>query len=221
MTSIKQHTDEGDIMTTDQILIKNDGTGIERALEIPDSFAQKNGITGRDALHIRLLAEEMLGMVGAVAGEFSANFWIEGDSSECRLCLEAETAMNTEKRRELLSASSTGKNEAAKGVMGKIMELIEVGMENYEDVNKLQMMYGGSPLNYGSMGMESIEMSQAVLTWSLQRYRDSVSAEADEDRASEEAWDELEKSVVANLADDVRVGIKRDKVTITIYKKFR
>lgn len=208
-------------MTTDQIFVKNDGTGIERALEIPDSFAQKEGITGKDALHIRLLAEEMLGMVSAIAGEFSASFWMEGDNTECRLCLEAKTIMDIEKRRGLLAASSTGKNEAAKGVMGKIMELIEVGMENYEEVNKLQMMYGGSPLNYGTMGMESAEMSQAVLTWSLQRYRDNVSGQTDEDHASEEAWDELEKSVVANLADDVRVGIKKDNVTIIIYKKFR
>ncbi len=208
-------------MTTDQIFVKNDGTGIERALEIPDSFAQKTGIAGRDALHVRLLTEEMLGMVSAIAEEFSANFWMEGDNSECRLCLEAETIMNTEKRKGLLAASSTGRNEATKGVMGKIMELVEVGMENYEEVNKLQMTYGGSPLNYGTMGMESAEMSQAVLTWSLQQYRDSVSVQTDEDHASEEAWDELEKSVVANLADDVRVGIKKDKVTIIIYKKFR
>ena len=31
-----------------------------------------------------------------------------------------------------------------------------------------------------------------------------------------EAWDELEKSIVASLARDVIVGIKKDSVTMTI-----
>jgi hypothetical protein len=42
------------------------------------------------------------------------------------------------------------------------------------------------------------------------------------ERASEpdENWDELERSVVANLADDVRIGIKGRDVEITIIKRF-
>ena len=35
-----------------------------------------------------------------------------------------------------------------------------------------------------------------------------------------EAWDELEKSVIASVADDVIVGVKGKQANITIVKKF-
>lgn len=41
-----------------------------------------------------------------------------------------------------------------------------------------------------------------------------------EDTAAEEAWDELEKSIVAKLADDVQVGIRSGKVELVIRKRF-
>ena len=36
----------------------------------------------------------------------------------------------------------------------------------------------------------------------------------------EEAWDQLEKSIVANVADDVRVGVRGDIVELTISRHF-
>jgi hypothetical protein len=38
--------------------------------------------------------------------------------------------------------------------------------------------------------------------------------------AAKEAWDELEKSIVASIADDVSVYIKDSHVKIEITKKF-
>ena len=35
-----------------------------------------------------------------------------------------------------------------------------------------------------------------------------------------EEWDELEKSVIANLADDVTVGVLNGKVDMVVRKKF-
>jgi hypothetical protein len=35
-----------------------------------------------------------------------------------------------------------------------------------------------------------------------------------------EAWDELEKSVLASVADDVIVGVKGKRASITVIKKF-
>ena len=39
------------------------------------------------------------------------------------------------------------------------------------------------------------------------------------DSSAREAWDELEKSVVKNIADDVRVAIRGGFVELTILKK--
>ena len=51
--------------------------------------------------------------------------------------------------------------------------------------------------------------------WRLTEYRSNVKKEEQED-----AWDELEKSVIASVADDVIVGVKGKKADITIVKKF-
>ena len=40
------------------------------------------------------------------------------------------------------------------------------------------------------------------------------------DQGSQEAWDELEKSVVAHVADDVKVSIKGLTAEMTIIKKY-
>lgn len=206
-------------MTTEQVYVKNDGEGLDKALILAENFAKTIELSTRNSIHLRLLTEEVLGMVHAITGEFKAVFWLEGDAKECRILLKADTLMDSTKRKELISASSSGKNEAAKGIMGKIRELVEVGMENFDEMGQLQMQYGVNPMAYGNMGLDSEAMSQAMLTWSLKQYRESLSEESSEEYY-EEAWDELEKSVVANLADDVRVGIRNDKLNLTVIKKF-
>lgn len=206
-------------MTTEQVYVKNDGEGLDKALILAENFARTVELSTRNSIHLRLLTEEVLGMVHAITGEFKAVFWLEGDAKECRILLKADTLMDSTKRKELISASSSGKNEAAKGIMGKIRELVEVGMENFDEMGQLQMQYGVNPMAYGNMGLDNDAMSQAMLIWSLKRYRESLSEESSEEYY-EEAWDELEKSVVANLADDVRVGIRNDKLNLTVIKKF-
>ena len=51
--------------------------------------------------------------------------------------------------------------------------------------------------------------------WSLEAYRGSVDKENEP-----ESWDELEKSVIASLADDIFVGVKGSQADIVIVKKF-
>ena len=208
-------------MKTEKIYVKNDGEGLDNAIKNAEGFAEELKLSGRNAMHLRLLTEEMLGMVRAIAGDFQALFWVEGDEKQCTLKLRADVDMNPDKRRELISASTSKKNSAVKGIMGKIQELVEVCMENYDEVGKLQVRYGVDPLSYGMMGMDTENMSQAMLSWSLKQYRDNLEEAGEGNSSYETAWDELEKSVVANLADDVRVGIKNGKVDMEIYKTFK
>ena len=51
--------------------------------------------------------------------------------------------------------------------------------------------------------------------WSLEQYK--VSVKQDE---QPEEWDELEKSIIASVADDVFVGVKGSVADIVIVKKF-
>ena len=64
-------------MQTDKIKISSNGAGMAQALEECDRFAAYTGLDKRSALHVRLLAEEALGMVRGIVGNFQADFWLE------------------------------------------------------------------------------------------------------------------------------------------------
>ena len=200
-------------MQTDKISLNDQGDGLAEALEAADRFAEYHDLPRRDALHVRLLTEETVGMVKAMTVDFSALFWIEGEKDQCELHLVAHTPMDRGKRKELLSVSSSGRNTAARTLMGKIQELMELGLEGIDDEQPL-----GS-LTYGTWGIEGMETDPGSYTWSLDRYRDSVRKNRFSHDEGAPAWDELEKSVVANLADNIEVGIQKDKVQLTIFKR--
>ena len=93
------------------------------------------------------------------------------------------------------------------------------GQNNGQNSGSQQNDQGGQP--------DLIQLMQAFVAaaaanayqWSLAKYRAGIDAAKDSDKNAEEAWDELEKSIVANIADDVRVGVKGDAVELVIEKR--
>ena len=54
----------------------------------------------------------------------------------------------------------------------------------------------------------------------MRKYVDALSDRVRKnDSGAREAWDELEKSVVSHVADDVKVSIRGRNVEMTIFKK--
>ena len=211
-------------MQTDKIKVTSSGLGMEEALEEAVKFASYTGVDKKSALRVRLLTEETLGMIGAIAGDFSADFWIESDKKcAVRIRLEAMTDMDFKKKQDFINASSNKKNAANKGFMGKIRQLIENGLYSFDEVGSLQAEYGGGAVMYANMGMCEIDPGSAIHSmnymWSLENYRQSIETASDSDVAAKEAWDELEKSIVAKIADDVRVGVQGNKIELTIEKR--
>ena len=113
---------------------------------------------------------------------------------------------------KLLSVSSDGRNAAAKGIIGKICSAIDEMMRvsNALPVDQSMNMYGMTA--YGDYS-----------DWSLCLYRDMLTQEYNGERHDEfaEDWDELEKSIIANIADDVKVWIRGEKIEITVFKRFK
>ena len=204
-------------MKTDKIRVSGDGTGTAFVMDEVNRFYEYVGLDRKSTMRMRLLAEETLGMVNAIAGDFAADFWMEGDKDkDCLLHVMAETRMNLAKKRELIDASSDKKNAAYKGFMGKIQELMEEGLYASDDGSSSA---ADPPYKYRAMGVCNAETAGAY-QWSLAKYRDSICAAKDSDGNATAAWDELEKSIVANIADDVRVGVKGDTVELVIEKKW-
>ncbi len=199
-------------MKTDMITVSSKGSQMEAALSLVDKVMAYKGLTGKNALHLRLLTEEMMGMMRSITGETEGQFWIEDEESVYQLHLQVVTRMDSEKRDQLLSAASTGKNESAKGLMGRLRDFFDRGAD--EDIAAFT-----SPLLYSEMHAYS---STPTLDWewSMVQYEDALSNRMEKnDAEAREAWDELEKSVVAKVADDVKVAIRGREVEMTIFKK--
>ena len=203
-------------MKSDVIHISSDGTGIAEALKQTESVAVYKSLSKTDSIHLLLLTEEMTGMMRALTGEHDADFWIEDNDSTFHLHLKTETKMNTQLRNKLLSASTSGENIAAKGVMGKVKDIFNRLIEPTESPIPSEYASGIHTSTGSTFGDASVAKNMsisAVNVWSLNKYKSAL-------KASDESWDELEQSIVANIADEIEIGIADNCVEMVIYKKF-
>ena len=191
-------------MKTDVMIVSNSGARMEEALNQVSKVAAYKGLSAKNALHLRLLAEEMLGMMRSIAGEADGEFWIEDNDDVYELHLKVRTLIDEEQRRQLIAASTEGKNEAARGLMGKLRSFFDLS--------------GGAPVMHG-LFMPGSTIAPESMTWSMVDYRGQLEQYAKKDPGALEAWDELEKSVVKHVADDVKVAIHGRHVEMIILKK--
>ena len=192
-------------MKTDVIAISNDGNNMEAVLDQVDALATYKSLSPKNAMHLHLLAEETLAMMRAITGEASGEFWIEDQDGVYALHLKVDTLTDAHKREQLLSASTTGKNEATRGFMGKIRAFFQPSADAPMFASGFA---GGAPQMYGSY------------QWSMEDYREQLRQYREQNaEGSQEAWDELEKSVVSRVADDVKVSILGRTVEMTIVKR--
>ena len=194
-------------MKTKDIYIGNNGTGRDEVLSEAEKYAQENGFSKKEGIRIRLLSEELMGMVEAIAGQFFAYFHIEGGSRKYKLIVNAKVNMDSRIRNELLEASSRKKNDAAKGICNKLKDIFEMYMLGCREVLRDQNYYD---MYYG-YGLSDVNDLNSVSIWKLSDYKNNVNV-----KNNTEDWDELEKSIIANLADDVSVGIKGDDVELIV-----
>ncbi len=189
-------------MENEKMLITAEGIVLHNALEKIDRDIKTMRLKKKDSGHLRLLAEETLGMLKMMTGNFVALMWLDRTETEVKVHLKAKAeAMDNDKKKELISIATSGKNEKAKGFMGRIGEIFSNAMMDAEDKPGIEDVY--SELNRSDD--EGIDYDAA---WSLDSCKNS-----DEDTG---LTDILEKSIVANIAKDVVVGVKRDTVEMTI-----
>ncbi len=172
----------------------------------------------KDALHMKLLFEETVGMLKALTADYHAAVWFEKYQHECCIRVTGKTEMSHDKKSGLLNMASNKNNTLVKGFMGKVADVIENGLLNYNNVMKLQQEYGTGSVNYGTMGMyNGVEgMADSGVMWSLYEYKDALKEASEDNDNAKLAWDELEKSIVASLAKDVLVGVKGNRIDMTI-----
>ena len=200
-------------MISDVIVVSSTGSRMEAALREADKIAAYKGLSPKGALHLRLLIEEMMGMMRSITGETSGSFWVEEHDGDYWLHLKVETAMTSEKRENLLAASTSGRNESARGLMGRLRDFFDRGADADLAGGVLDPMMAAGSIDVSAS--PSIDWEWSMLAWQ-DSLTDLVKQEAE---GAKEMWDELEKSVVAHVADEVKVSIRGAEVEMVIQKK--
>ncbi len=209
-------------MRSDSIQIKSSGEGVEEALYAASASAVYRALNKKEAIHLRLLAEETIGLARQLTDAAGATFWVESTGRAFELHLIARPLVTGSMRRELLKVSTSGKNEAAKGFTGKLRDIVNRAVAP-ESANGAADYYSRGlipPDGYTLADPLAYSMSADAVTWSMRKYRDEVGAHAADSAQAKEEWDELEKSIVASIADEVKIAVTGDKVEMTVYKSF-
>ena len=182
---------------------------LDKILKESEKVAVYNGLNHKQTLQLRLLCEDIDGMLPKIIDDFEGCFWIDFEDGVCKVNVAIRFAKFTaSKKKELLGLAKNKKNASVKGIVAKIGAAIEEFFLDEENINAISLLSEFDGITVGSRMEHSYY-------WSLNQYRSTVKK-----AEKAEAWDELEKSVIASLADDVIVGVKGLNAEITIIKKF-
>ena len=191
--------------------IENGTKDLAAILKESEKVAVYNELTHKQALQLRLICEEIDGMLPNIIDDFSGDFWIDFEDGVCKVNVSIRIPeFNTEKKGKLIGISKDKKNSAVAGIVGKIRDAIENLF--LDDAMTDGFDTSASFFHFSTGFSDGVDYSYL---WRLNDYRYSVKKEEKAD-----AWDELEKSVIASVADDVIVGIKGKCADIIVVKNF-
>ena len=196
--------------------IENGTKDLAAILRESEKVAVYNELSHKQTMHLRLICEEIDGMLPNIIDDFSGDFWIDFENGVCRVNVSLRfEEFTAQKKEELVAISKSKKNAAVNGVVGMIRSALEDAFLDetaFSGDMSLESRYFVA--GYYD-GMDHFSSADYACLWSLERYRDSVKADR-----KREKWDELEKSVIASVADDVIVGVKGKRADIIVIKKF-
>ena len=178
----------GNIMKSNIIIIDSQSRSFGRALEETNKVAAYMGLSVQDAQSQMLMMEEVLSLARSVIGDTQARFWIETEDQRIDLRLATEAVLSKEMRYKLIHSSTSQKNEAAKSVFGKLRDSIEQSL-------------AGSETTYAD------EVIPQDLRNDVPNYV-----------VTDPEWDGLERKLLRNMADDIKIAIRGRQVDITVSK---
>lgn len=177
-------------MKTDTIIIDRTAASFEQAVRETNKAAAYLGLSAQDAQSLTLMMEEALGLARSIIGDTQVRFWIETEDRRIDLCLSTEAELTKEMRYNLINASSSRQNEAAKGLFGKLRDNLEQSLAASE-----------APRAEEAIPQELVnDVSGFFVT--------------------DPEWDGMERKLLKRMADDVKIAIRRRQVDITVSKAF-
>jgi len=183
--------------------------GMKLILSEVERVAEFCKLSSSSASKLRLLTEEMLELTVRLFDDLKYSFYIENEKKHFTLNLIADTYVSLSQREKMLSLSSDGKNRATKGLLGKISTVFE------------GLLSGDS--GYDLISMPFCDNLGIHTYFTLSNYQDEIQKmfqEESQKKSQSEEWDELGKSIIANLAKEVVIGVRNKKVEMIVTVDF-
>lgn len=152
---------------------------------------------------IRLLTEEAYSMFYELLEAEKLNFSLEKENSKFTITIQTSAWTNEETKDQFLKISSSGKNDAYKGIKGFFKSIID------------SLILGASVsdgCSRAEFGYDEYDFSK-MYRWQLSEYIERAPVEKVKAK-----WDELEKSIIMNFADDISISIRDDVIEMVIVK---
>lgn len=198
-------------MQSNTFRICKDRDSLYEILKEVEKYASYTGMEKKEYFQLRLLAEELVSMLPELMEYYEGEFWISNRGKRYALNVSVEIPFFSQESREhLMALSKSGKNSLAVGITGKIRCAVEAMIADVLAVDFEMAQYSG----YGFYGALPVS-SYYTQAWSLNNYTEYL-----HQNDEKENKDELEKSIIAKLSDDVVVGLKGKHVEIVIKKSF-
>lgn len=194
-------------MKSNECILNGNDNDIAAALREVEKVAAYNKLTRKEAIQLRLLAEELMGMQKGILGFSKGKFYIENKKKVYNLYLHSEIRVDMLTREKFVELASSKKNTAYGGFMGKVRMVADKMLNDPTEGCYIADSYIGNPMVFAAPS------SSYEQVWALSQYREEAQQNASE-------WDELEKSIVASIADEVVVGARTDYVDLIAVKKF-
>lgn len=205
-------------MRTEKRTIQQAQDRADLATRLTEEYAFALGMSKKAKLQLCLLVEEGVGMLWAMSEVVDGSVWIEGDERETRICLEATARLDRDRRKTLLAMASNGKSTAGRGLMATLGAFI---VDSLYHMGQSVQWLANETFKNGMVGPNGVAapMSDAnmIPVWSLEEYRQNLRASGDAD--DQAALFDLERSIVARLADDLIVSLQGKKVNLVIVKR--
>lgn len=196
-------------MKSNVCILEGANPDIENVLAEVEEAASYNHLSHKAAIQLRLLAEEMIGMQKGILGFAKGSFYIENEKNTYHLCLHADIVVDRFTRKRFEELASNKENAAYRGFLGKIQKMVD-SLTSHEEDGTFSCFDSCNIYNSMSFISPTVDYDQM---WTLSQYREKV-----EENSLE--WDEMEKSIVANLADEIVIGVRGDYVDMEVVKTF-
>lgn len=187
---------------------------VKKAINEAERYAVSENLGNSMKLRLRLISEELLTLTKSIPRLKDGSFYIERDGLDYEICFDASGKISKKTRDQLVEVSSSNTNDAYAGISGlftrAIDSMVQMSINDKQGVNSVAM----------DTMEESIGRADDDYRWSYNIYKEKEQDATDiNDDMVEINEDEIGKSMLMKMSDDIRISVRTNHVSMRVLVK--